>query len=167
MAKEHGTRHARGGLRCTCRVDHLLNGRKHRLPAHQRPTALAAAAGRQRAGAPCTDVTPQRLLQPTMSNASDISVRYSLAEHYLSVLTPIADGLLIGAESALATPGLLSQHNITHVIILCRGPEVLHSSTRSMLLCDSTQAFLSDNSPASPPYILHQLPADELLPMLI
>ncbi len=108
-----------------CRVDQLLWGKKVKLPAHERPAG--AGGGRQvRAGAAGTDVTPkqQALLQPAVSNASELSVRYSLAEHYLSVLTPLTDRLLIGSKEAVSSQHALRQHGITHVLLLCCGPQV-------------------------------------------
>jgi hypothetical protein len=106
-------------------VQQLLQSKRWKLPTHQRPSPGAlAAAGKQRAAT--SDVAPGQLLQPAASNASDISVRYSLAEYYLSVLTPLTDSLLIGAQDALLTTSLLRTHSVTHVLILCCGPEVGH-----------------------------------------
>jgi hypothetical protein len=120
-------------------VDQLLQGKRQPLPAHQRPTAAADPEGGSSGGQPrlggaqgtSTDVTlaQQRLLlQPALSNASDVSLRYCLAEHYLAVLTPLGDNgdaLLVGSLDALRSPSQLAQHSVTHVVLLCCGPEVL------------------------------------------
>jgi hypothetical protein len=108
------------------RVDQLLRGKKVKLPVHQRPASAAAGGRPGPAGAVGTDVTPkqQQLLQPAVSNASELSVRYSLAEHYLNVLTPLTDRLLIGSKEALSSQHALRQHSITHVLLLCCGPQV-------------------------------------------
>ena len=115
------------------RVDQMLLGKKWQLPAHQRPASTAAGSRHVQAGAGGTDVTPkqQQLLQPAISNASELSVRYVLAEHYLSVVTPLTNRLLISSKEALATPDALRIHNITHVLLLCCGPEVTTSSPTS------------------------------------
>ncbi|BDA44756.1 probable serine/threonine-protein kinase par-1 at C-terminar half [Coccomyxa sp. Obi] len=107
------------------RVDQVLQGKKWQLPAHHRPASTMAGSRQVQAGAGGTDVTPkqQQLLQPAVSNASELSVRYVLAEHYLSVLTPLTSRLLIGSKEALATPDALRIHSITHVLLLCCGPE--------------------------------------------
>ncbi|CAL8469507.1 g9048 [Coccomyxa elongata] len=107
------------------RVDQLLQGKKWQLPAHQRPASSAAGSRQVPAGAGSTDVTPkqQQLLQPAVSNASELSVRYVLAEHYLSVLTPLTNRLFVSSMEALATPDALRIHSISHVLLLCCGPE--------------------------------------------
>lgn len=122
-----------------CRVDQLLHGKKWRLPAHQRPASPARAGRQVPAGAGGgAEVTPKQphLLQPAVSNASELSVRYVLAEHYLSVLTPLTDRLLIGSKEALSSPKALCDHGITHVLLLCCGPEVMFVVCRaSTTLC--------------------------------
>ncbi len=104
----------------------MLQGKKWQLPAHQRPASTAAVSRQVQAGAGSTDVTPkqQQLLQPAVSNASELSVRYVLAEHYLSVLTPLTNRLFVSSMEALATPDALRIHSISHVLLLCCGPEV-------------------------------------------
>ena len=66
-------------------------------------------------------------LQPSglSSSALGISALYSMAEHYLHALTPVAKRLLLGSTKGLEDPHLLANHRVSHAILLCCGPEVL------------------------------------------
>ena len=67
-------------------------------------------------------------LQPSgLSNSTlGISAQYSLAEHYLHAFTPVAKRLLLGSTKGLEDPHLLADHRVSHVILLCCGPEVMY-----------------------------------------
>lgn len=133
------------------RVEQMLPGKKWELPEHQRPASTAAGSRQVQAGAGNTDVTPkqQQLLQPAVSNASELSVRYVLAEHYLSVVTPLTNRLLISSKEALATPDALRIHSITHVLLLCCGPEVTPLTPSGNLSCVFCCHHTWDRTPLS------------------
>ena len=79
-----------------------------------------------RGGLPQCCLLPVQRLQPSGSAASavGISAQYSLAEHYLDALTPVAERLLLGSTRGLEQAQRLADHRVSHAIILCCGPEV-------------------------------------------
>ena len=58
------------------------------------------------------------------NDALGISEQYSLAEHYLHTLTPVAERLLLGSTKGLENAQLLVDHRVSHAIIICCGSEV-------------------------------------------
>ena len=51
-------------------------------------------------------------------------MQHSLVEQCLAMLTPVADGLLLGCAAALSSANCLCEQGISHVVLLCCGPEV-------------------------------------------
>ncbi len=75
---------------------------------------------------PTTWLLPAQKLQVSgpSNGALGIGEQYSLAEHYLHTLTPVAERLLLGSTKGLENAQLLLDHRVSHAIILCCGPEV-------------------------------------------
>jgi hypothetical protein len=129
-------------------VQQLLGGRPAPLPPHERPLAAARAQ-------PAPAATPSVLVRscsspaaggawaaaqgrrpgtPPGAGSTALRAQYSMAEHYLGALTPVAERLLLGSAAALTTPARLREAGVTHVLLLFCGPEVRRAALSCMLI---------------------------------